>query len=248
MQPHHHQDADMIQRFKQEAKAVSSLSHPNVVTLHDYGVTEEGFLFFVMDYLKGTNLAQRIRAEKCLPLTTSLKIFVQMCRALDHAHSLRIVHRDLKPSNIMLLEEDVENFVKIVDFGIAKLVTQNNDIDEHRITKSGEIFGSPMYMSPEHCMGRPLDARSDIYSLGCVMYETLTGQPPFVGLTAYEIFFKQMNTSPAPMEISGPPSLCEAIERVVFACLDRDENRRFQSMTLLREALEKLAEQIERVI
>lgn len=248
MQPHHHQDADMISRFKQEAKAVASLNHPNVVTIHDYGVTEEGFLFFVMDYLKGTNLSQKIKSENCLNLKRALPIFIQMCKALEHAHKHGIVHRDLKPSNIMLLEGNSDDFVKIVDFGIAKLMGENEDLDE-RITKSGEIFGSPMYMSPEHCMGRTLDARSDIYSMACVMYETLTGQPPFVGLTAYEIFFKQMNTTAAPFPnaTDSDALLNSEIERIVIDCLHRDASERFQSMSSLRQALEELAEKMEKV-
>lgn len=248
MQPHHHQDADMISRFKQEAKAVASLNHPNVVTIHDYGVTEEGFLFFVMDYLKGTNLAQRIKSDNCLKLRCALPIFIQMCKALEHAHGKGIVHRDLKPSNIMLLDASEEDFVKIVDFGIAKLMGEHEDVDE-RITKSGEIFGSPMYMSPEHCMGRTLDARSDIYSMACVMYETLTGQPPFVGLTSYEIFFKQMNTNAAPFAIEADehPVLNAEIERIVIDCLHREASERFQSMSSLRQTLEALAEKMEKV-
>ena len=248
MQPHHHQDSDMIQRFKQEAKSVASLSHPNVVTIHDYGVTEEGFLFFVMDYLKGTNLAQLIKKQANLNVRSSLPIFIQMCKALEHAHGKGILHRDLKPSNIMLLDEGGEDLVKIVDFGIAKVMGEKEDTDE-RITKSGEIFGSPMYMSPEHCMGRTLDVRSDIYSMACVMYETLTGQPPFVGLTAYEIFFKQMNTAPAPFALSTgeDPELCAEIERIVIGCLNRDTTTRFQSMSLLRQALECLSEKLEKV-
>lgn len=248
MQPHHHQDADMIQRFKQEAKAVASLNHPNVVTIHDYGVTEEGFLFFVMDYLKGTNLSQLLKTDTRLNLRRSLPIFIQMCKALEHAHGKGIVHRDLKPSNIMLLDENNEDFVKIVDFGIAKMMGEKEDLDE-RITKSGEIFGSPMYMSPEHCMGRTLDARSDIYSMACVMYETLTGQAPFMGLTAYEIFFKQMNTAPPPFELPTEDcsGLMAEVEKVVIGCLHRDAAERCQSMSSLRQTLEALSEKMEKV-
>lgn len=243
MQPHHHQDADMIQRFKQEAKAVATLSHPNLVTIHDYGVTEEGFLFFVMDYVQGTNLSQFLKMHISLSLPQSLPIFIQMCRALEHAHSKGLVHRDLKPSNI-LIDQSGEDFVKIVDFGIAKLLTENSDVDE-KITKSGEIFGSPMYMSPEHCMGRELDARSDVYSMGCVMYEALTGQPPFVGVTAYEIFFKQMNTTPNALLLNEDSLVSAEIEQIVMSCLSRDPVNRYQSMTLLRCALEDISHKLQ---
>ncbi len=248
MQPHHHQDGDMIQRFKQEAKSVATLNHPNLVTIHDYGVTEEGFLYFVMDYVKGTNLSQLLKIQRTLPLRLALPIFIQMCRALEHAHGKGLVHRDLKPSNIMLVDGTPEDFVKIVDFGIAKLVTHNENVDEHRITKSGEIFGSPMYMSPEHCMGRELDPRSDVYSMACVMYEALAGQPPFIGMTAYETFFKQMNTTPGVLQLSGQPaSVCQEINKIVISCLHRDPINRYQSMTLLRKALECLSEKLEKV-
>lgn len=248
MQPHHHQDADMIQRFKQEAKSVATLSHPNLVSIHDYGVTEEGFLFFVMDYVKGTTLSQLLKQNTAISLHVALPIFVQMCNALEHAHTKGIIHRDLKPSNIMLVQEQGQkDVVKIVDFGIAKLLTPK-DSPEDKITKSGEIFGSPMYMSPEHCMGRELDPRSDVYSMACVMYEMLAGQPPFVGVTAYEIFFKQMNTNPLPLELPAElGKIAEDVNTLVLSCLNRDPILRYQSMTELRHALANLVWRLEKV-
>ena len=172
-------DPSMFQRFQYEAKAASNLNHPNVVGIHDFGITDGGTAYLVMDYLEGEDLSSILERESLLPEAQAREIFRQACAGLDHAHSKGVIHRDLKPSNLFLCPEDGGNFlVKLVDFGIAK-ITDNTSEKSQNLTRTGEVFGSPLYMSPEQCSGKPLDPRSDLYSFGCLMYEVLTGRRPF---------------------------------------------------------------------
>ncbi len=241
MQPDYCDRPEMVRRFEQEARAAAALSHPNVVNVHDFGLTEEGSLYLVMDFLAGSSLADLIDSSGPLALHDALPIFIQACNGLEEAHQKGILHRDLKPSNIMLVPwEDGRYQVKIVDFGIAKLLP-GGSMDYYRITRSGELIGSPLYMSPEHCLGRDLDARSDIYSMGCVMYEALTGKLPFEGATVYEIFFKQLNQRPAGLaSVISNPKACSSMETIIGACLSKNPSRRYESMSLLKAHLKEL--------
>ncbi len=245
MQPHHQHDDEMNRRFSLEARSISSIEHPNVVTVHDFGITDEGIMYLVMDYIRGKSLGEVIRANTRLSVEEGLPLFIQACNALQLTHSKGIIHRDLKPSNIMLIDQpNAPSLVKIVDFGIAKLLVPDDEIEHQRITKSGELLGSPMYMSPEHCLGKTLDARSDVYSLACVMYESLTGLPPFIGGTVYEIFQKQISDKPASLTDYIPnKALCKVMETIIFSCLDKDPSVRYQSMEKLRESLEGISRQ-----
>jgi hypothetical protein len=241
MQPHHKGDAEMVKRFELEARAISAVCHPNVVSVHDYGLTAEGTTYLAMDYVHGNTLGDVIRQKQSLTPAEALPIFRQASSALHHIHGKGIIHRDVKPSNIMLVTHGSSFLVKIVDFGIAKLLDETVSVERLRITKSGELLGSPMYMSPEHCLGRRLDARSDVYSLGCVMYESFTGKPPFVGATAYEIFQRQMSEKPVGLSnFIKDKSLCAAMEPIVMRCLEKDPARRIQSMDELRLTLEEV--------
>ncbi len=233
-----------LQRFQQEAEAASCLNHPNILTVFDFGVTAQGQPYLVMDYLEGTNLSTLIEKETYIQFRRALGIFLQMAAALQHAHSKGVIHRDLKPSNIMLVKfEGDEDFVKIVDFGIAKVLNRDTSSDEPdssgNLTRTGEIFGSPLYMSPEQCRGRKLDARSDIYSMGCVMYRVLTGKPPLVGIDLLECMYKHVNEMPAPFceacpDFNIPPDF----EAVIFKALAKDPDDRYQQMSELRQALD----------
>lgn len=233
-----------LQRFQQEAEAASCLNHPNILTVFDFGVTAQGQPYLVMDYLEGTNLASFIEKETSIPFRRALGIFLQMAGALQHAHSKGVIHRDLKPSNIMLVNfEGDEDFVKIVDFGIAKVLNRDTSSDEldssGNLTRTGEIFGSPLYMSPEQCRGRKLDARSDIYSMGCVMYRVLTGKPPLVGIDLLECMYKHVNEMPASFcdacpDMNIPPEF----EAVIFKALAKEPDDRYQTMSELRQALD----------
>ncbi len=229
-----------LTRFQQEAEAVSRLNHPNVVTVHDFGLIPTAYL--VMDYLDGVSLADLLDFDAHLSVERSLTIFGQICSGLAHAHQTGVVHRDLKPSNIMLVNRNGQaDFVKIVDFGIAKLKAL--DLGESaQLTRAGEVFGSPIYMSPEQCRALPMDGRSDIYSLGCIMYRTLTGRQPILGHEIIEYMYNHVNTAALPFYIACPElELPEALEAIIFKCLEKDPGQRFQSMQELKEALDAFA-------
>jgi serine/threonine protein kinase len=238
MLPQFAASATALKRFRQEAQAASHLNHPNILKVYDFGVTPQGLPYLVMDLLEGTNLSAELTKHNYLPLERALKIFVQTCAALYHAHQKGIIHRDLKPGNIMLVDYDGQSdVVQIVDFGMAKILSEL-DGENEELTKTGEVFGSPMYMSPEQCMGRELDGRSDIYSLGCVMYRTLTGRPAVAGASAMECFNKHATALPAPFaevapELMLPPSL----EAIIFKAMAKEVHERQDSMAQLREEL-----------
>jgi serine/threonine protein kinase len=233
------QDDVSVKRFQQEAKAASCLNHPHLVTLHDYGITPTGQPFLVMEYLQGRSLLEVIKRIGPLPPHTAVKIFSQVADGLAHAHHQGIVHRDLKPSNILLIEqEDDPEFVKVVDFGLAKLMPWSGKESQH-LTKTGEVFGSPIYMSPEQCMGRELRPTSDIYSLGITLFEALTGKPPFRGVNSIATASKHMSEAPPRLaEIRPDLELPEALEKVVLTSLAKDPAARFQDMTEFRDALQ----------
>ncbi len=233
-----------LARFQQEAQAASSLSHPNILTVFDFGQTVDGKPYLVMDFLEGRSLSQILEDDGYLPLQRAVPIFIQICAGLAHAHQKGVIHRDLKPANIMLVDfEGVGDFVKIVDFGIAKLLPrQDGEGKPMELTHTGQIFGSPLYMSPEQCRGISLDARSDIYSLGCVMYRIVAGESPFMGQDALEAMFKQVNENPHPFATCCPEfEIPEAFEAVVMKMLKKDPSERFQTMLEVRKALEECA-------
>ena len=228
-----------MQRFKREAEATSRLDHPNLVKIHDFGIAG-GSPYLVMDYIQGTTLADAIKADTRLTPEIVVHIMSQACEAFEHAHSCGIIHRDIKPSNIMVEHNgNKPNFVRVVDFGIAKLVAEDPEI--HKLTKTGEVFGTPLYMSPEQCQGLTLDARTDIYSLGCVMYEALSGNAPFTGSSIYDILFKQINEIPEGLAASIPERQTrEAMETVVFAAMAKDPSKRYATMAKLKEDLDHI--------
>lgn len=228
---------DALKRFQLEAQAASCLSLPNILTIYDFGIASNGQPFMVMDYLEGTSLSSVLKAEGRLSIDRAVAIFNQACAGLAHAHKKGVIHRDLKPSNIMLVDYgEQRDFVKIVDFGIAKLLNQTDA--EMNLTKTGEVFGSPLYMSPEQCRGKGMDARSDIYSLGCVMYRTISGSPVFEGEDVIELFYKQVHELPVPFaeacpDVKVPPEL----EAIIFKCLHKYPEERWATMEELQLAL-----------
>jgi serine/threonine-protein kinase len=237
--------ASTLKRFQQEAQASSTLSHPNILTVFDFGVTTDGQPYLVMDFLEGTSLGEVLQVEGNLTIERFLHIFTQVAAGLAHAHQRGIIHRDLKPSNIMLVNLDGEpDFVKIVDFGIAKIMGVD-PAEAEPLTRTGEVFGSPMYMSPEQCRGLGLDQRTDIYSIGCVMYRALTGLAPFIGRDHLECMFKQVNEEPGHFnEVCPDLFLPDEVESVVFKALAKKPEERYQSMTELKQALESLKSSI----
>lgn len=237
--PHLVQNAAALKRFTQEAQAASALKHPHILYVHDFGISDQGIPFLIMDYLEGQTLSTVLQDEGALPEARAVPIFIQACSALAHAHAKGVVHRDIKPANIMLINfEGQTDYLQIVDFGIAKLLQPDG---AEQLTHTGEVFGSPMYMSPEQCRGKELDARSDIYSLGCVLYRSITGRPVFGGRDAMECMYKQVNDTPATFsEVCPELALSDRLEAAVFKAIAKDPEQRFQSMTEFREALEEV--------
>jgi serine/threonine protein kinase len=231
-------DEQSLQRFQQEAKAAGNIEHPNVIQAYDFGVvpeTEQPFL--VMEYLQGKSLSDVIEAEKQLAPERAVNVFIQASEALAAAHAKNVLHRDLKPSNIMLIQtKDQTDFVKIVDFGIAKLLPGSGK--EMQLTQTGEVFGSPLYMSPEQFVGRKVDVRSDIYSMGCVMYESLMGSPPIAGDHVLETMYMHMNKAPKKFAEMRPDLKIEPrLEAVVMRALEKSPDQRYQTMTELHDDL-----------
>ncbi len=247
LHPHLCSDGNAVIRFRNEAAAVSALEHANIIAVHDSGATAAGTPYIAMDFVEGDSLSELIQEEGALPVDRALPIFRQVAEALSHAHEKGIVHRDLKPSNILLVNSpDRKDFVKVVDFGIAKILPQENAV-EQKLTQTGDIFGSPLYMSPEQCMGGKLDERSDIYSLGCLMHEALTGSPPFVGNTAYETFLKHMNEQPPGLKNAVKDrSTRESLEVILFAALTKEPEKRYQSMRHLADHMKLVEEGMHR--
>ncbi len=230
-----------LQRFQNEGRAISDLNHPNIINIQYFGTFNDSIPYLVMDYIAGISLADLIKDTICLNQNRALFIFGQIAQAIRHAHSKGIIHRDLKPSNVMILPNE-NDLVKILDFGIAKMLTENEDIG--KLTKTGDIFGSPFYMSPEQCRGEKLDARSDIYSLGCLMYETLIGKPPLVGNNLLESLHLQLNEIPKPFKDVNPKLKISAnLEAIVFKALAKDPQNRYQNMDELLTDLAKVSNQ-----
>jgi serine/threonine protein kinase len=228
-----------VARFQQEARAAGALSHPNLMTVYDLGVTPEGVPYLAMEYVEGTGLSELIQAHALDEPQRCLDIFIQACQGLGAAHDHGIVHRDIKPSNVMVATTpEGKDLVKIVDFGIAKLLPTEGE-EALKLTQTGESFGSPLYMSPEQCLARPQDARSDIYSMGCLMYEVLTGRPPLAGTSTLETMNLHINQLPPGLADTGLDSqLRQQLEAVLFKALAKEPERRYQNMRELIDALE----------
>jgi serine/threonine protein kinase len=229
------------QRFQLEAKAVAKLDHINLVRVTDLGIHDGCLPFYAMDFVEGQNLADLLAEQGPIPLKMTLEIFKQVCDGVECAHHHGILHRDLKPANIMLLpaQAGVQQ-AKVLDFGLAKLT--GHDRAKQSLTAVGDVFGSPFYMSPEQCNGDKLDNRSDIYSLGCTMFECLTGRPPFSGHLASAVIFSHLEADPPSLEsVAGPGNFSTAMEVVMAKLLRKNPVERYQTLSELRLDLEKVA-------
>jgi len=220
-------------RFTVEARAARSLNHPNIVKVLDHDFTKEGLPYMAMEWLAGEPLDKLIE-ESQLEIEQALKFVMQICDALGHAHRHSVVHRDIKPANIMIVESAGAQEAVLVDFGIAKIFTPPGKTSLH-LTQTGQIFGSPLYMSPEQCMGQKIDARADIYSLGCVLYESITGSSPFSADNTLAVIFKHINEDPKSFASSRSE---KALEKIVFKAMSKKPDDRFQTMTDMFRALE----------
>lgn len=231
-------DNSLFQRFQYEAKAASNLSHPNIVGMHDFGITNDGRAYLVMDFLDGEDLGSILERETHLNEEIVREVLRQTLLGLDHAHSKGVIHRDLKPSNLFLMQGQEDSILlKIVDFGIAKMADGPDGAGQN-LTRTGEVFGSPLYMSPEQCAGKPLDARSDLYSLGCLTFEALTGRRPIIGNTALETMQKHLAET-APNLSTAAPNLTfsDEMSQAVEALLAKRPDDRFESAAHLYEFL-----------
>lgn len=229
------------QRFLVEAKAAAALNHPNIIRIYDFDVSQHGFPFIVMDYLQGEPLDAILEREQRLDWRRAVPLFIKVCEALGHAHRRQVVHRDIKPSNIMVVSgDDDEEKPVVLDFGIAKLFSQGGK-SEQRLTRTGEIFGSPLYMSPEQCMGQATDTRSDIYSLGCLMFETLTGEAPFERSGFLQVILAHINDPVRRLEQVAPNAgIPPALSDVISRSMAKGVDERFESMHDFKRALATL--------
>ncbi|PZM81111.1 MAG: hypothetical protein DKT66_17945 [Candidatus Melainabacteria bacterium] len=235
-------DISLLKRFRQEAAAASSLTHGNIVNVIDFGLSPEGQAFMIMDYLGGNSLDELIAEHNHLPWKQSVEIFKQVCSGLGHAHDNGIIHRDLKPSNVLVVNYGKPDLnVKLVDFGTAKLVAAESE--GAGLTVPGQVFGSPTYMSPEQCMGLQLEANSDVYSMGTLMYETLVGHPPFMTENIVEAMYKQVNEECPPIALAAATAgitIDNRLQAIINKTLRKDKYQRHQSMHELKKDLEGL--------
>jgi len=226
---------EVVQRFYQEAAAVNKIGNEHIVEIHDFGQTDDGDHFYIMEYLEGKTLAHVMTRDKVLPVMRALHIGAQIANALGAAHAASIIHRDLKPDNIMVMARLGDpDFVKVLDFGLAKMLAGGGPQVR---TAVGVVLGTPQYMSPEACESKPnVDHRTDIYALGILLFQMMTGVLPFDGESMGEVLVKQVTAlPPAPRGIN--PSIPPSVEQILLRCLAKPVDARFQTMQALREAL-----------
>lgn len=239
-------NANCLDRFNREAPAIASFDHANLIPFRSFGFTNDDQPFLVMDYLHGITLARAI--GEGLPLTRVVQVFDQLCHGLATIHEKGIPHRDIRPENVMFLSKRGDYNLKLVDFGIAKLISEGFE-PMKLLAATGEVFGSPPFMSPEECRGGKLDIRSDIYSLGCVIYTCMTGKPPFAGCSSAEILKKQQH-EPLPHPSKIKPAICKPsqagwvtvvdLEYIVMRCLEKHPDDRYQNVQEILADLDKL--------
>jgi tRNA A-37 threonylcarbamoyl transferase component Bud32 len=221
------------QRFQREAQAIAAIEHPNVARFLDLVVGDPTFL--VMEYVRGVTLSNRLRDQKQLSVERAVDIGVRLCWALRAAHQVGVVHRDLKPANVILSTDAEHGEVpKLIDFGLAKLASQRGQ--EQSLTRTGQLIGTPQYMSPEQISGKAVDARSDIYALGCLLYELLTGTAPFTGTDDFQVLYQQVHEPAQPLR-SRLPDAPAALEGVIACALAKDPAKRYSSMEEMATAL-----------
>ncbi|MBU6452918.1 MAG: serine/threonine protein kinase [Cyanobacteria bacterium REEB67] len=228
-------------RFQLEAKVHAGLDHINLVKVTDLGIHDGCLPFYAMEYIQGQTLSNLLEIRRRIPLKIALDIFMQVCDGVNYAHRKGLLHRDLKPSNIMLVKMSADTFaVKVVDFGLVKQT--HFDRDNQSLTRAGDVLGSPFYMSPEQCQGGKIDIRSDIYSVGCSLFESLTGRPPFVGENALAIVIgHQLSDPPTLEEIAGAKIVPPSMELVMAKLLRKNPTERYQNLIELRSDLEKVS-------
>ncbi len=232
---------DLVDRFLQEARAASMIEQQNVVEITDFGSTPGGSVYFVMEFLNGEDLSKTIKTNGPLPWPRVKAIMLQICTALTAAHEVGIIHRDMKPENCYRIKRgNNEDFIKVLDFGIAKVTTEDGE-GARGLTRTGMIFGTPEYMSPEQAKGEKVDHRVDVYAVGVILYELLTGRVPFTADTFMGILTKHMfEAPPAPSTVVPGSSIPPQVEAIILKALQKDREYRFQSMADLADAIESV--------
>ncbi len=232
------EDNDVVERFVNEARAATAIGNEHIVDTVDFGQLPDGSTYFVMEYLEGRTLSQRIKVERMLPVPETISIGKQISEGMSAAHRAGIVHRDLKPENIFLTKRDgADDFVKLLDFGIAKMQAREN-----KLTRAGTIFGTPHYMSPEQASASEVDTRADIYSLGVILYEMLAGQVPFDAENPMGLLTQHLYTAPIPLTSreNPPQSISVDLDAVVLTCLAKAPEDRYASMDELAADLARV--------
>lgn len=233
-------DEELAARFFNEARAASKVAHPYAVSIYDFSRLDDGTLFIVMEYVEGKPLHELIRVHGRLDARVAVPIAIQACQVLDVAHENKLVHRDVKPDNIMVIEGRDKNLtIKMLDFGIAKILDGDASAG---LTQTGMMFGTPEYMSPEQASGAQVDHRSDVYSLGLVLYEMLVGQPPFRGRNKMALLQRHIRETPTPVERACPSPLPRGLAKVVAQALAKDADARPQSMAEFAQLLQEIDE------
>ena len=224
---------EVVQRFFQEAKAVTKIGNEHIISIHDFGMTPEGDHFYIMEYLEGQTLAQVLAKDTVLPVMRALHIGAQVGAALAAAHAAGVIHRDLKPDNVMLTPRLGDpDFVVLLDFGLAKMFIGGGQSAVK--TAAGVLLGTPQYMSPEACESRGnLDHRTDIYALGILLFQMMTGMLPFDGETMGEVLVKQVTQLPPPPRVLNP-RIPQSVVQILLRCLAKSPDSRFPTMIALR--------------
>lgn len=237
-------DEEALQRFEREAKLISTLSQQHIAGFYAYGILDNSLPYIVMEWLDGVSLQVVLQSEAKLAVKRTISIAGQLADALSYSHSKGIIHRDLKPANIFLLNNPEPDFVKILDFGLARLSVDAGG-ENQKLTKTGTLLGTPQYMSPEHCRGRNIDERSDIYSLSCIIYEMLCGHPPFLADNAIALVYRHLNDMPVPLSAVCAQVLPASLEPIINKCLEKDPDKRYQSMAELASDLRSVEGQTQ---
>lgn len=236
----HAQTREVAERFLNEARAASMIGNPHIIDINDFGRFPDGSPYFVMEFLEGAPLYSLVEGEKPVPVPRLVHIARQVAEGLGAAHNKDIVHRDLKPDNIFLINKGNDrDFTKILDFGIAKMASTNGE----KLTRAGDVFGTPQYMSPEQAAGLPVDRRGDIYSFGIILYELASGKVPFDSANVMSILQAQMYTQPTPLHelVPLPQQVPPGLEAIIMKCLSKKPELRYQTMEELIVDLDKLS-------
>lgn len=232
-------DDDSVKRFEREARSLSRLSHAHIAGFYAYGDLDNSIPYIVMEYLDGQSLVQSL--ESGLALDRAMKISLQIADAMDYAHKEGIIHRDLKPANILLQNKPDPDFVKVLDFGLS-FMDGSPETTGQKLTNTGCVLGTPQYLSPEQCQGRRADARSDIYALGCIIYEMLCGQTPFVSENPLGLIHMHVSEMPLSLSKRCKRKLPAGLDHLVLTCLAKDPERRYQSMQDLQSDLKRISQ------